>query len=72
MAVRDCIDLVKSRITEAGWATPEELKEIERGLRAVVDEEFAKAKRGCVAAVCIRGCFATSPWFALGKVVFLW
>ncbi len=34
---------------EAGWATPESLKDTERELRAFVDKEFAKAKTGCVA-----------------------
>jgi pyruvate dehydrogenase E1 component alpha subunit len=42
---RDCIDQTKNRILEAGWATAQELKKIDKAVRAEVDEavEFAKA-----------------------------
>jgi len=42
---RDCIDQTKNRILEAGWATPADLKKIDKAVRKEVDEavEFAKA-----------------------------
>ena len=43
---RDCIELVKERLIEAGWATKEELKEKEKELRAQVQKEVDEAKQG--------------------------
>jgi hypothetical protein len=44
----DCIELVRNRLVEAGWATAAELKAIEKDLRVFVDEETAKARAGSV------------------------
>jgi len=43
---KDCIELVRNRLIEAGWATAAELKAIEKDLRAFVDAETAKARAG--------------------------
>ena len=45
-ASRDCIEQVKSRIMEAGWATADDLKEVEREVRAAVQAEVDAAKKG--------------------------
>jgi len=41
---RDCIDLVRKRLLEQGWATPAEIKAIDKEIKAQVDEavDFAK------------------------------
>lgn len=43
---RDCIDGVKRRILEQEWATPAELKAIDKEVRKQVDEEVKFAKEG--------------------------
>jgi pyruvate dehydrogenase E1 component alpha subunit len=43
---RDPIDLIKSRITESGVATAEELKAIEKEIRGEVNEALKKAEAG--------------------------
>lgn len=43
---RDCIEQVKNRLIEQGWSTAEELKDIERELRAQVQAEVDQAKKG--------------------------
>ena len=45
-ASKDCIEQTKARIIEAGWATPEELKEMEKEVRAKVASEVEEASRG--------------------------
>jgi len=42
---KDCIDLVKSRIIEAGWASADELKAIEKSIRKEVDADIEAAKK---------------------------
>lgn len=49
---RDCIELVRSRLIEAGWSTAAELKAIEKDLRAFVDDETAKARSGYASFHC--------------------
>lgn len=43
---KDCIELVKSRLMEAGWATEAELKEKEKEVRAEVARALEEAKAG--------------------------
>lgn len=43
---RDCIDGVKRRILEQNWATPAELKAIDKEVRKQVDQEVKFAKEG--------------------------
>jgi pyruvate dehydrogenase E1 component alpha subunit len=43
---RDCIEQVKARIMEAGWASENELKDAEKEIRAKVTAEVDEAKRG--------------------------
>lgn len=45
-AGRDCIEQLKSRLIEAGWATADELKEREKGIRASVTAEVEEARKG--------------------------
>jgi len=45
-SARDCIEQTKARIVEAGWATAEELKEEEKGIRAKVAAEVEEASKG--------------------------
>lgn len=45
-AAKDCIEQTKSRLLEAGWATSDELKGIEKELRAQVNEEVEQARKG--------------------------
>ena len=45
-ASRDCIEQVKARLVEAGFATEEEIKAIEKGIREEVAAEIAIAKQG--------------------------
>ncbi len=42
----DCIEQVKQRLTESGWATADELKEVEKEIRAKVTAEVEEARRG--------------------------
>eukprot|EP00808_Paulinella_micropora_P006350 g30946.t1 len=48
---RDCIELLKKRIIEAGWATAADLKKIEKTQRKVVDDAVAFAKAKFVLAI---------------------
>lgn len=43
---RDCIEQVKGRIVEAGWATQDELKAMEKEIRTQVQKEVDEAKQG--------------------------
>lgn len=43
---RDCIEQVKARIMEQGWATEAEIKETEKEIRAKVTAEIDEAKKG--------------------------
>ena len=45
-ASRDCIEQVKARLLEAGFATEEEIKALEKGVREDVAAEIAIAKQG--------------------------
>jgi pyruvate dehydrogenase E1 component alpha subunit len=45
-ASRDCIEQTKNRIVEAGWATQDELKEVEKQIRAEVAAEIEEARKG--------------------------
>jgi pyruvate dehydrogenase E1 component alpha subunit len=45
-ASRDCIEQTKNRIIEAGWATADELKEVEKQVRAEVAAEIEEARKG--------------------------
>ena len=45
-ASRDCIEQLKSRILEAKWLTADEIKAVEKSIRAEVDAEFAEASKG--------------------------
>jgi len=45
-ASRDCIEQVKNRLMEAGWATEAELKETEKSIRTFVQGELDAAKKG--------------------------
>lgn len=45
-ASRDCIEQTKTRIVEAGWASADELKEMEKEIRASVTEEVETARKG--------------------------
>jgi pyruvate dehydrogenase E1 component alpha subunit len=45
-ASRDCIEQVKERLVSAGWSTPDELKEIEKAVRAEVTAEVEEARKG--------------------------
>jgi hypothetical protein len=65
----DCIELVKNRIVEAGWATAAEIKAIEKDLRAFVDSEFAKAKKGCVCASALAQLSPVVVWCCMPTVV---
>ncbi len=48
---RDCIEQVKARLMEAGWATEEELKNVEKEVRGVVNAELEAAKKGNLPAL---------------------
>lgn len=41
---RDCVELTKKRIIDAGWASEQELKAIEKDIRAYIQDELKKAK----------------------------
>jgi pyruvate dehydrogenase E1 component alpha subunit len=43
---RDCIELTKQRIIEAGWSDAGELKKMEKEMRKAVDAEVKEAKAG--------------------------
>jgi len=43
---RDCIELVRARLIEAGWATAADLKATEKELREFVDKEITLARSG--------------------------
>ena len=45
-AARDCIEQTKNRIIEQGWATAEELKDMEKAIRAKVTAEVEVASKG--------------------------
>ena len=45
-AAKDCIEQTKNRILEAGWATPDELKAIEKDIRTAVTAEVDAAAAG--------------------------
>ena len=45
-ASKDCIEQVKARLVEAGWATADELKDIEKAVRADVQAQIDDAKKG--------------------------
>lgn len=42
----DCIALTRNRIVEAGWATSDELKKVEKEIREQIDAELKEAKAG--------------------------
>jgi len=44
-ANRDCIDLIKKRITDNNWMTEKELKALDQSIKKQVDEESEKAKQ---------------------------
>lgn len=60
---RDCIDLVKARILEKEWATPAELKAIDKEIRKEVDEaaEFAKESKELPEAELFTDIFSGTP-----------
>lgn len=43
---RDCIEQIKGRLIESGWATEQELKDIEKDVRNVVNNEIEEARKG--------------------------
>jgi pyruvate dehydrogenase E1 component alpha subunit len=43
---RDCIEQVKQRLIDSGYATEAELKEVEKGIRASVSAEIEEARKG--------------------------
>ncbi len=43
---RDCIEQVKSRLMDSGWASEAELKESEKHIRAKVTAEIEEARKG--------------------------
>jgi len=45
-ASRDCIEQVKSRVVQAGWATADELKAQEKEIRTKVSEQVEEARKG--------------------------
>lgn len=45
-ASRDCIEQVKTRLVESGWATQDELKAIEKDIRGAVNAEVEEARKG--------------------------
>lgn len=45
-ASKDCIEQTKKRIVDAGWATDDELKAVEKDIRAAVTAEVAEAAAG--------------------------
>lgn len=48
---RDCIESIRKRIIDSGFATEEELKDIEKEIRRVLEEDTAKAKEAKELAV---------------------
>lgn len=45
-ASRDCIEQVKVRLIESGWATADELKATEKEIRTYVTEQVEEARKG--------------------------
>jgi pyruvate dehydrogenase E1 component alpha subunit len=48
---RDCIEQLKARILEAGWATEKELKDVDKAQRKIVDSHLQFAKDAAEPAV---------------------
>ena len=68
-STRDCIDQLKGRIIEAGFATAEDIKALEKGIRGEVQAEVRRGRErppggqevtsACLPA-CLRACSLTS------------
>ena len=60
---KDCIDQVKSRLLETGLATEEEMKALEKEVRAHVSGRGGRGFRGQAAVACGRSSFFPLLWF---------
>jgi len=61
---KDCIDQVKARLLESGLATEEEMKALEKEVRAHVSGRGGEGIWGQAAVACGRSSFVTVPFLA--------